>query len=347
MKRRMDYLEGFLIGSVWSDTDYTSRRHFNAHIFLATVMAAVFLVLTFFPERRGQLIVIHWPTAPVLLIFLVILTPILSIFYRRLPFFVKPLVLLFYAFKYLLLFYVLVHYFLPMVTFEKESILDLILARVDSHIETSLEIIAESGGILATVGGVVAGGLWVIGELLGLIGLLVLVPLLAIILFKGLQYGLDYLVKFLLDRQLADISPLAVADIPWQGEMDEAGANEPGPAIPVPAEDRSASVLMKKRLPARARPGPRPVRHKAVIKRQAAVMLATLGGALAAFGAWFSAFAKKTGAKVKQTGNTLQARVKTRRKKQTVRKSRIKLQDLDLKGEEEEAPSGEDFQGDT
>ena len=75
-------------------------------------------------------------------------------------------------------------------------------------------------------------------------------------------------------------------------------------------------------------------------------MLATLGGALAAFGVWFSAFAQKTGAKVKQTGNTLQARVKTRRKKQTVRKSRIKLQDLDLKGEEEEAPSGEDFQGD-
>lgn len=75
-------------------------------------------------------------------------------------------------------------------------------------------------------------------------------------------------------------------------------------------------------------------------------MLATLGGALAAFGAWLTALAKKMGAKVKQTGNTLQARVKNRRKKQTVRKSRIKLQDLDLKGKEEEAPSGEDFQGD-
>lgn len=82
----MDYLEGFLIGSIWSDTDYRSRRHFNAHILLAAAMAAAFMVLVLFPERRDQLIVIGWPAVPALLFLLIVLTPVLSIFYRRLPF---------------------------------------------------------------------------------------------------------------------------------------------------------------------------------------------------------------------------------------------------------------------
>jgi hypothetical protein len=45
----MDYLEGFLIGSIWSDTDYRTRRHYHAHVFLATLMAAAFAFFLFFP----------------------------------------------------------------------------------------------------------------------------------------------------------------------------------------------------------------------------------------------------------------------------------------------------------
>ncbi len=57
----MDYLEGFLIGPVWSDTDYRSRRHFSAHVFLAAMMAAAFVLLTLYPNLAARVIVIKWP----------------------------------------------------------------------------------------------------------------------------------------------------------------------------------------------------------------------------------------------------------------------------------------------
>ena len=201
----MDYLEGFLVGPVWSDTDYRTRRHFNAHVLLAAFMAAVFVLLTLFPPYYPKLVRVDWPLSLILLLLLTLLTPALSILYRRLPLYVRPLLLIIYAAKYLLLFYVLVQYFLPLVTVEKESVLALLYERVDEHIGTALEVIAESGGILVTVAGVVAGGLWVLGEGLLLVAVLILVPLLAITLYKLLQYGLDRLVKGFLDRQLDGI----------------------------------------------------------------------------------------------------------------------------------------------
>lgn len=308
-------------------------------------MAAAFVVLTVFPERRSQFIVIGWPAALVLLIFLVILTPILSIFYRRLPFYVKPLAILFYAFKYLLLFYVLVHYFLPLVTLETESILALILARMDTHIETSLEVIAESGGILATVAGVVAGGLWVIGEVLGLILVLILIPLLAIVLLKGLQYALDRLVKYLLDRQLADLSPYATADTLWQGEMDEEGRGLPD--TPLPEEETPYEpVPDREELPAGAQAIQESEPRRGDRGKRAAAVPAAVGGAFGSLGARIASLAKKAGARIKETASTLLAGLKERRKKQPVRKSRIRLPGTNPKKDKKEDPSGDHLQED-
>lgn len=201
----MDYLEGFLVGPVWSDTDYRTRRHLNAHILLAAFMAAVFVLLVLFPPYYSKLVRVDWPLSLVLLLALIVLSPFISILYRRLPFYLRPLFLVLYAGKILLLLYVLVQIFLPLVSLEKESVLVFLYDRMDGHIGTALETIAESGGILVTVAGVVVGGLWVLGEGLALLALLVLIPLLAVFLYKVVQFGLDYLVKGILDRQLAGI----------------------------------------------------------------------------------------------------------------------------------------------
>lgn len=337
----MDYLEGFLIGSVWSDTDYRSRRHVNAHILLAAAMGALFVFLVLFPQRQTQLILIDWPLSLVLLIALVFLTPIFAILYRRLPFYVRPLVILIFAFKYLLLFYVLVHYFIPLVTFEKESIFTLLFARMDDHIEKALVYLAESGGILATVGGVVAGGLWVIGEGLAVICLLILVPLIAILLFKGLQHGLDRLVKYLLDRQLTGVNPALVGDIPWQGEEDVASSVPPltlpqltlPPEQPRPAErDFPSEEVLPDRQELSAKPAisqvkvkkarpiqktlpvrvPKPT-HKRQLSQRVRRDLRAVGGALALAGAALLVSGKKTGAWILKKIQTLKAKLMDKR----------------------------------
>ena len=228
----MDFLEGFLIGPVWSDTDYRSRRHLNAHTLLATLMAVGFVALALFPERFDSLILLKWPTALFLLILLILVSPALSIVYRRLPYYARPLLLLVYAAKYILLFYILVHAFYPKLTFEKESLLELLYARVDDHIGRALEKIAVSGGILVTVGGVIAGGLWVIAEGLALIAILILVPLFSIAALKCLQYGYDRATKALLDKQLEGIPyllgspPLEDPAQEGEEELEEAARDE-------------------------------------------------------------------------------------------------------------------------
>ena len=240
----MDYLEGFLIGPVWSDTDYRSRRHFSAHVFLAAMMAVAFVLLTLYPNLAARVIVIKWPLPPILLIILLLLNPFISILYRRLPFFVRPLLLLIYLLKYLLLFYWLVHVFTPLVTFEKESFLSMLYARMDSHIEVSLEKIAESGGIFVTVAGVLAGGLWVIAEGLAVVAILVIVPLLAIFLCKSIQYLIDRGTKYLLDRELERVASFRSSEIGGATTYEEMTAvKEPAP----PIRKRSLKVETRKK----------------------------------------------------------------------------------------------------
>ncbi len=243
----MDYLEGFLIGPVWSDTDYRSRRHLNAHILLASLMAFAFAMLTLFPERFDSLILIKWPLALFLLILLFLLSPALSILYRRLPFYIRPFLLPVFAAKYLLLFYLLVHGFFPRITFEKESVLELLYLRVDDHIGLALEKIAASGGILVTVAGVVAGGLWVIAEGILLIAALILVPLLSIAALKCLQYGYDWGVKNLLDRQLDGLDIHLAEGQVWGNlagmeERGVTGTSAPLPPLIIPGEERTGGL---------------------------------------------------------------------------------------------------------
>ena len=332
----MDYLEGFLVGPVWSDTDYRTRRHLNVHILLAALMAAAFVMLVLFPAYYSKVVRIDWPLSLVLLLSLTVLTPALSIVYRRLPPYVRPLLLIVYAAKYLLLFYVLVQIFLPLVTFEKESILSIFYDRVDDHIGTALEVIAQSGGILVTAAGVVVGGLWILGEGLALVVILVLVPLLAIALFKLVQYGLDRLTQAILDRQLRgidysmpvapvmpDLAPKPASE--FSAELfvpDLTQAPRPtvqaGPEERVEAGESTRRIPMTDKLPVqkRAVPGARSTgekkrasykRHAARLKEKSkrlasrlAPLLRKAGAAIQTWARAFAAFVKKTARRVKE-----------------------------------------------
>lgn len=318
----MDFLEGFLIGPVWSDTDYRSRRHLNAHTLLATLMAVGFVALALFPERFDSLILFGWPTALFLLILLILVSPALSIFYRRLPYYARPLLLLVYAAKYILLFYILVHAFYPKLTFEKESLLELLYARVDDHIGRALEKIAVSGGILVTVGGVIAGGLWVIAEGLALIAILILVPLFSIAALKCLQYGYDRATKALLDKQLEGIPYLLgnpPLEDPAQGggeELEEAEElPEPVPSRILPEEEAARDELAAKPSPAwRGTLGQMKLKAKGFWGRLTGSLKAgRIKGWVRRFGAFLKESGKKSRQWLRHTGSRLKMRAGRRR----------------------------------
>ncbi|MDD4324403.1 MAG: hypothetical protein PHR37_06200, partial [Eubacteriales bacterium] len=80
----MDYLEGFFIGPVWSDTDYKSRRHLSSHIILSVLMLLLFVAFVFRPDLAERLVFVSYPTSLIFLIVLILLSPLLSSFYYRL-----------------------------------------------------------------------------------------------------------------------------------------------------------------------------------------------------------------------------------------------------------------------
>lgn len=47
----MDFLEGFLMGPVWSDTEYETRRHTGFFWFIGWLFLALFAFSIVYPER--------------------------------------------------------------------------------------------------------------------------------------------------------------------------------------------------------------------------------------------------------------------------------------------------------
>jgi len=231
----IDYLEGFLIGPIWSDTDYRTRRHYFAHIFLAALMGTAFVLLLLFPDSMSKWVIIQWPLCLILLIILLLVTPIFSSIYYRVPFVIRIFFLLLYATKYVLLFYTLVHTFFPLIAIDKENIPALLLARVDDRVTQSLDRISDSGKIFTTVLGVIMGAFWVIAEGLLVVVILIAVPLAAISLMKGIRYALDIGLFKLIDRYVIKRSPVPVNDIPWLGGIgDDTETRPAGSVTPKP-----------------------------------------------------------------------------------------------------------------
>ncbi len=194
----MDYLEGFFIGPIWGDTDYKNRRHFGSHIILSFLMLLLFIVAIIRPALLRPFIFVSYPSSLVFLILLVLLTPLFSSFYYRLPGAVRPLLILLYLFKYSLLFYVLLHFLLPLVPERIDNLSELVFERMDNHIAAAIEFFEFAGSLFGMILGIVAGGLWIVLEMLILVMALLVVPLLSLGLMKGTQYLLDFSYKKLI-----------------------------------------------------------------------------------------------------------------------------------------------------
>lgn len=59
----MDYLEGSLIGPVWSDTEYKRRRHLGSHIILSVLMLLFFVLAFAQPQWTAPFIFVSYPVS--------------------------------------------------------------------------------------------------------------------------------------------------------------------------------------------------------------------------------------------------------------------------------------------
>lgn len=190
----MDYLEGFLIGPVWSDTEYQTRRHVMIHILIAFIIAAVYVLLLFLPRFQPVVLALPLLYTAIGFVVLLFLTPFISAFYYRIPAYLRPLLLMLYILKYVFAFLTLLHLVMPLYKPDIGVLTDMILERINLRIELMTGWFSFLGPLLSMIAGIILGGLWLVGEGALVVLGLVAVPLLLLAAIKGFRQLMDLLI---------------------------------------------------------------------------------------------------------------------------------------------------------
>lgn len=197
----MDYLEGMLLHSWWSDTDYETRRHKGTWVFYSFLM---FLALTATVAQlnlTGAATLLNFNGfMRAVLIVLFLLTPLICKVYFKLPFVGRVVALALLAFKYLSLFIVIINSVAKLLIIPESVTINSIL---DWGNTTVGDFLTETTARFQ-VSGLFIGG-FIIGIVSLLIGLLILAilvfyPILLLQAFNLCQYMWDIAFLYILGK---------------------------------------------------------------------------------------------------------------------------------------------------
>ena len=180
----MDFLEGFLLGPIWSDTEYETRRHAGFYWLIGWIACASFAYMLAFPEKAPSWMGMpHY--LPILIAIVIALgSPFAGRYYYRLNFFLKILILLLEILKFGMAFLALFQYLLPKYSLDLDALPQDILEFINQTIAKTTEYFAEVGEGLGMLLGIVSGGLLIV---LVFVGGLLLASFIPIIYLAALK----------------------------------------------------------------------------------------------------------------------------------------------------------------
>ncbi|MDI9468857.1 MAG: hypothetical protein QM296_01480 [Bacillota bacterium] len=208
----MDYLEGALLGRIWSDTDYENRRHAGVWLwssFFFWLATAAFVLRM---NREGTM---PWPGDSsfwsALTIFLILVLPLLSRLYYRLPLLARFPVLLLHALKYGTALLALWSRFLPSTRLDTENLLPAVIQFLDDTAGSFIERNTEMNQVIGLIASSLLLVLLGIGVFLGALLILTCLPILylkLVTLFQALSDRLHVGIEVLYQRLRYRISHL-------------------------------------------------------------------------------------------------------------------------------------------
>jgi len=199
-RENLDYLEGLLLGRLWSDTDYENRRHFGLFILYGLFVDAIILYLYLLGQGLfgfGNIGPIH--IAGFVLLFLA--NPFICFRYYRMPLWGKCMILLVKIFKSYLIVSYTVSLLLPKLSVKVDDLQDFLISYLNSTLENYTEKFQASAGTFSTVLGVLAGGIHVVGVILLFALAAVVIPSLIYLAVKLVQYVWDWVVNVLIIKR--------------------------------------------------------------------------------------------------------------------------------------------------
>ena len=161
----LDYLEGLLLGRLWSDTDFENRKHFGLFVIYGLLVDAIVLYL--YISGKGLLnFGIVGPIHIAVFTLLFLANPFISFRYYRMPWWGKILVLAVKIYKSYLIVSYTVSLLLPRLSVQVDDLQDFLMTYLNGTLEKYTEKFQASAGSFSTVLGVLAGGVHVVGTVL-------------------------------------------------------------------------------------------------------------------------------------------------------------------------------------
>lgn len=196
----MDYLEGLLLGRLWSDTDYENRKHFGLFVLYGLLVDAIILYKYILGRGLigfGSIGTIH--IAVFVLLF--IANPFICFRYYRMPWWGKIFIIMTKLFKAYLIVSYTVSLLLPKLTVRVDDLQDFLMSYLNKTLERYTEKFVATAGSFSTVLGVLAGGVHVVLTVLLLVLAAVVIPSLIYLAVKLVQYAWDWVINLLIIKR--------------------------------------------------------------------------------------------------------------------------------------------------
>jgi hypothetical protein len=198
----MDFMEGFLLGPIWSDTEYETRRHTGFYWLVGWLTCAAFALLLVFPEKAPAWM--EMPSYIPILLFgmLLLASPVASRYYYRLNILFKLGILLLQIMKFGFAFLSFFQYLLPKIDLDVSTLPQVAMDYVNQTIAKTTDYFSGLGEGLGMLVGIAAGGILVVLTLAG--GLLIasLVPVIYLTVLKLMQRGIDLIARYTLFKEI-------------------------------------------------------------------------------------------------------------------------------------------------
>lgn len=199
----MDYLEGLLLGPLWSDTDYENRRHFSLFI-LYGLFVDLLVVYNYLTGSLNTLISGAFLPKVIVFVVLFFFCPALSFAYYRMPLWGKIPVLAAQLTKFGALTLLITAWARPKLSISVGDLKDFLISYLNKTLERFTEKYVDTAGTFATVLGVISGGVYVVIVVFVNVLLAIVIPGLVFCVARFLQYWYDKVVSMLVLSDYTD-----------------------------------------------------------------------------------------------------------------------------------------------
>ncbi len=188
----MDYLEGALLGKLWSDTDFENRKHRGVALFLCAIfwLYAFYLIflVNFTDETTIMSSFVLWfPLAALMLV----ASPFVCYYYYNVPLIVRWFFLAFQAAKFLTCYFFLYSLILPLVRFDKDKLITSALTYFNDNVGKLFDSTSGTQSMGGLFFNAVMVAVVVMVAIIVIFFLLAIIPIIYTKLIQLLQYTID------------------------------------------------------------------------------------------------------------------------------------------------------------